>query len=57
MTRTIYIGKPSKKEIQEYNKLLKVQKKLISLIKPGDYYCDLDIKARLLLGKDKSIPL
>src|SRR3989344_4657420 len=53
MTRTIYIGKPSKEDIQEYNKLLKIQEKLISLIKPGDYYCDLDIKARVLLGKDK----
>ncbi|MBI2499104.1 M24 family metallopeptidase [Candidatus Woesearchaeota archaeon] len=53
MTRTIYIGKPSKKELQDYNKLLKIQKKLISLIKPENYYCDLDIKARLLLGKDK----
>ena len=53
MTRTIYIGKPDKKELQDYDKLLKIQKKLISLIKPGNYYCDLDIKARLLLEKDK----
>ncbi len=52
-TRTIYIGKPAKKEIKDYNKLLKIQKKIISMIKPGKYYCDLDIKARLLLGKDK----
>ncbi len=53
MTRTIYIGKPTKKEIKDYDKLLKIQEKLISLIKLGNYYCDLDIKARLLLGKDK----
>ena len=52
-TRTIYIGKPAKKEIKDYNKLLKIQKKIISLLKPGKYYCNLDIKARLLLGKDK----
>src|SRR3989344_4225779 len=52
-TRTIYMGKPTKKEIKDYNKLLKIQKKIISLVKPGNYYCDLDIKARLLLGKDK----
>ena len=52
-TRTVYMGIPSKKEIKDYNKLLKIQKKVISLVKPGKYYCDLDIKARLLLGKDK----
>ena len=53
MTRTIYVGKPSKKEINEYNNILRIQKKLIYLIKPGNYYADLDIKARLLLKKDK----
>lgn len=52
-TRTIYIGTPTKRETKDYNKLLKIQKKIISMIKPGRYYCDLDIKSRLLLGKDK----
>jgi Xaa-Pro aminopeptidase len=35
MTRTIYIGKPSKKEIETYNLLLHVQKESIKQVKPG----------------------
>jgi len=35
MTRTIYIGKPSKKEKELYNMLLKIQKDAIAYAKPG----------------------
>jgi len=35
MTRTVYLGKPSKKEIDDYNFILEIQKKAIDMIKPG----------------------
>lgn len=35
ITRTIYYGKPSKKEVEEYNKVLKVQQECIKMLKPG----------------------
>jgi Xaa-Pro aminopeptidase len=35
ITRTFYIGKPTKKEIEEYEKVLFVQEKCIKMIKQG----------------------
>jgi len=49
ITRTVYVGKPSKKEIEDYENLLKVQNDLIK-DKEKDAF-KLDKKARKLLGK------
>jgi Xaa-Pro aminopeptidase len=50
ITRTIYIGNPSKKEIEDYNKVLKLQKELIE---SDEIDCNkLDSKARKILGKN-----
>lgn len=53
ITRTIYLGKPSKKEIKLYNLVLKVQEKAIKKVKPGVKCADVDIYARKLFGKYK----
>ena len=50
ITRTVYLGKPSKKEKDDYNKVLKLQEELIKS-KELDAK-KLDSKARKILGKD-----
>ena len=52
-TRTIYIGKPTKKEQEMYAFMLNVQKKLIEKIKPGMKCSKLYDEAATLLGKNK----
>jgi Xaa-Pro aminopeptidase len=51
MTRTLYFGKPSKIEIDEYNSLLILQKRLISESKAGVKIKDLAKKCDNILGK------
>lgn len=53
ITRTVYIGNPSEKELKIYNLVLAVQKKAIGRIKIGEKYWDLDKKAREDFGKYK----
>ena len=53
ITRTIYLGKPSEKEIKLYNLVLKVQKKSINKIKPGVKCFDVDLYSRKLFGEYK----
>lgn len=50
MTRTIYVGKPSKKEKELYTRLLHIQKQTIELIKPGLSIKELDRFCRKELG-------
>lgn len=54
MTRTIYIGKPTKKEKQLYQHLLKVQKQGIKLAKPGITGKQISKLNLKLLGKHKN---
>jgi Xaa-Pro dipeptidase len=51
ITRTIYIGNPSKKERAVYGMLLKVQKELIRRVKKGKKCSDLYEEAVELLGE------
>lgn len=53
MTRTIYIGKPSKKEIKLYESVLNLQKKALKLAKPGVMCSKLDKTIRNKFGKNK----
>ena len=53
MTRTIFVGKPTKSQINLYNKLLRVQEDSIKRTKSKIKYSDLDIKARNCLKKHK----
>lgn len=50
ITRTIYIGNPSKKEIEDYNKVLKIQEESIKTkeVKTSKLF----LKAKKFLGKD-----
>ncbi|MBI2106765.1 aminopeptidase P family protein [Candidatus Woesearchaeota archaeon] len=50
ITRTIYIGSPSKKEIEDYNKVLKIQEESIKCkeVKASKLF----LKAKKILGKD-----
>ncbi len=50
ITRTIYLGNPSRAEIEAYNKLLEAQKLAISLSKPGAIASEIDSKTRTNLG-------
>ncbi|PLW79713.1 hypothetical protein C0585_06310 [Candidatus Woesearchaeota archaeon] len=52
MTRTIYIGNPSKKEIETYNNLKIIQQKCIDSIKECMKFSDLDNIARKSIGKE-----
>jgi Xaa-Pro aminopeptidase len=47
----LYIGKPSKNEIKDYNLVLNAQLKAISLIKIGKSVSELDKVIRRMLGK------
>jgi len=51
MTRTLYLGKPSKRERQLYKTLLETQKKAIAGIRPGMRVAGLALSVRKLLGK------
>lgn len=50
ITRTVYIGNPNKKEIQDYNKVLKIQEESINSkeVKTSRLY----LKSKKFLGKD-----
>ncbi|MFC1686911.1 M24 family metallopeptidase [Nanoarchaeota archaeon] len=54
MTRMIYLGKPSAKELKIYNFLLDVQKQTIKNIRLGQTAGEVDQSARKLLGKYSS---
>jgi Xaa-Pro aminopeptidase len=51
MTRTIYLGRPSEKEIEEYDNLLNIQKELIASVHESMTGDMLYKKAKKLLGK------
>lgn len=53
ITRTFYIGTPTTKEKELYDKLLSVQKKAINLVEPGKKISDIAARTRKLLGKDE----
>jgi len=59
MTRTIFIGQPSKKQIEVYNAVLKVRQEMIKKVKAGVVGEDLDKEAKQIveqLGyKDKFV--
>jgi len=48
-TRTVYLGKPSKKEKELYNLVLSAQETAIMHIQPGVYAADIDLIARAVL--------
>lgn len=51
MTRTLYFGKPTKKEIEIYNTVLSCQKSLIKKAKPNTFIADLQSSAVGMLGQ------
>ena len=51
ITRTVYVGKPSKKEIEIYNVVLKSQESAIKKLKPGIKASEIDIACRKILGE------
>ena len=51
ITRTIYIGTPTTKEIEMYHKVLDIQTKLITMCGVGKSFIWIDKKARELFGK------
>ena len=53
ITRTLFVGKPSKKEKKLYNLVLNCQKKCIKKVKVGASCADLDIHSRVLLKEYK----
>ncbi len=50
ITRTVYVGKPSKKEIEIYNLVLKSQESAIKKLKPGIKASEIDVACRKILG-------
>lgn len=50
MTRTVYVGKPNKKDTDLYYTLLDAQKETCELVKPGAAVRDIDIFCREKLG-------
>lgn len=50
MTRTVYVGKPSKKEAEAYNAVLRAQEKGIRIAKAGAECFDVDYAVRKSLG-------
>jgi|SRR3989344_167864 len=52
-TRTIFLGKPSKRDVKLYNLVLKVQETAIRNLKPGILGSDFHIKHANLFGKYK----
>ncbi|MBW3023168.1 Xaa-Pro peptidase family protein, partial [Candidatus Woesearchaeota archaeon] len=51
ITRTVYIGKPSKREKELYNLVLSVQEKAIKNVKLGKKFSEMDQEARQNFGK------
>ncbi len=51
MTRTIFLGKPTREEKELYNLLLHVQEKSIDFCKQGISFFDVEQNARKMLGK------
>lgn len=51
MTRTIYLGEPSKEEVEMYYSVLDVQQKLINECRPGASFVRINAKAHKLFGK------
>ncbi|NQU79041.1 aminopeptidase P family protein [Candidatus Woesearchaeota archaeon] len=51
ITRTIYLGKPTQKEIEMYYTVLNVQTKLIAKCQVGKSFIEIDKKAHELFGK------
>ncbi|MBW2966687.1 M24 family metallopeptidase [Candidatus Woesearchaeota archaeon] len=49
MTRTIYIGRPSKKEREVYYLVLNAQETALMYAKPGEYAANIDLIARAAL--------
>jgi len=54
MSRTLFLGTPNKKELNDYNLLLKVQQQAIKQIKVGKKTAELDKLVRQQLGKKSS---
>lgn len=52
MTRTVYVGKPSKKEIEKYEQVLAVQKKAITKLKAGTDLKRIQADVKKALGKE-----
>lgn len=50
ITRTIFLGKPSKDELLKYNSLLKIQKEVIKKVKPDVKINELELFVRKELG-------
>jgi Xaa-Pro aminopeptidase len=53
MTRMLYLGKPSKKELDHYKRLLYIQTKTIEKAKAGYRISNLEKYCRKLLGRDE----
>jgi Xaa-Pro aminopeptidase len=51
MSRTIFISKPNKKQEEIYSKVLRAQKEIIKMIRPGILSGDLDNNAREIFEK------
>jgi Xaa-Pro aminopeptidase len=52
ITRTVYIGTPSPKEVALYHKVLRVQEQLIKMCRVGQSFVKIDEKAHELFGKE-----
>lgn len=55
MTRTIFIGNPSREEIKLYDELLSIQEYLLELCLPGTSCIEIDKISRDLLGKKEKL--
>jgi len=55
ITRTIYLGKPSKKEVEDYNDVLKANVETIKQLKPKQKCSFIENYARKVLGKKQSL--
>ncbi len=53
MTRTVHIGKATAEEKRLYNLVRRCQERSLASVKPGIDCCDLDVNARVMLGKYK----
>ncbi|MFH1589808.1 MAG: Xaa-Pro peptidase family protein [archaeon] len=51
ITRMLYIGNPSNKELDSYNELLRIQRKVIDMIKPGIRISELENFVRKEMGE------
>ena len=51
MTRTVFIGKPTKKDRELYDLLLQAQEECVAMVKSGIVAKDIDSHARKVLGK------